>query len=176
MVNRPTLLLVSFDEKNELITADLRKELATYLKFQVIFTEYDAPRFVSSRGEQKYAGDFLPTLQWLRKKGRYTFSLGIVNADLFVPELNFVFGIANQQMGAAVISLHRLQSKEYDFFLRRALTESVHELGHLFGLPHCKDPTCVMFFSDALPDTDRKGYRFCNHCSAIFSKTFAFQL
>ncbi len=94
--------------------------------------------------------------------------LGVTDVDLYVPELNFVFGEASQK--AAVISLTRLRQEFYglaqdqNLFYRRALTEAVHELGHTFGLSHCRDSRCVMFFSNSLADTDRKGPEFCPEC------------
>jgi len=94
--------------------------------------------------------------------------LGIVDHDLYVPELNFVFGEAGQRI--ALISITRLRQEFYglpenqSLFYRRTLTEAVHELGHTYGLGHCNDPQCVMFFSNSLKDTDRKGPEFCPKC------------
>jgi archaemetzincin len=99
--------------------------------------------------------------------------LAVVDQDLYVPELNFVFGEASQK--AAIISLTRLRQEFYhlpqeqNLFYKRALTEAVHELGHTYGLGHCKNPRCVMFFSNSLIDTDRKGSEFCPECK---NKTF----
>jgi archaemetzincin len=99
---------------------------------------------------------------------RYGKILGIVDHDLYVPELNFVFGEASP--GAAVISLTRLRETYYrrpenpSLFRRRMLTEAVHELGHTYGFDHCRDASCVMFFSNRLTDTDRKGPGFCPEC------------
>jgi len=96
--------------------------------------------------------------------------LGIVNHDLFVPDLNFVFGQASPK--AAVISLTRLRQTFYhltedqNLFHQRVLTEAVHELGHTYGLEHCGNPRCVMFFSNSLMDTDRKGSEFCPSCKS----------
>lgn len=96
--------------------------------------------------------------------------LGIVDRDLYVPELNFVFGEASQRV--AVISLTRLRQEFYNLpqdqslFHKRALTEAVHELGHTYGLGHCGNPLCVMFFSNSLIDTDRKGSEFCPKCKS----------
>lgn len=96
--------------------------------------------------------------------------LGIVDHDLYVPELNFVFGQASSK--AAVISLTRLRQSFYhltengDLFRQRVLTEGVHELGHAYGLGHCGNPRCVMFFSNSLMDTDRKGSEFCASCNS----------
>ena len=50
-------------------------------------------------------------------------------------------------------------------FRARALKEAMHELGHTFGLGHCTDPGCVMWFSSSLAETDRKGAAYCPRCT-----------
>ncbi|UCF95828.1 MAG: archaemetzincin family Zn-dependent metalloprotease [Spirochaetaceae bacterium] len=98
--------------------------------------------------------------------------LGIAGVDLFVPQLNFVFGEALMNGKVAVISLYRLDPRRYGDlgdtprYLERTLKEAVHELGHTFGLEHCRDSRCVMFFSNSLLDTDRKGSEFCPACDS----------
>jgi archaemetzincin len=104
--------------------------------------------------------------------------LGIVDHDLYVPELNFVFGEASPRV--AVISLTRLRQEFYNLpqdqnlFHKRALTEAVHELGHTYGLGHCENPRCVMFFSNSLIDTDRKGSEFCPKCKRNLREIFPY--
>ena len=88
--------------------------------------------------------------------------LGIAEVDLYVPDLNVVFGEADRERGVAVFSVDRLRSGADEALLvRRAATEAVHELGHTWGLSHCSKPTCVMWFSNTLAETDRKGFGFC---------------
>ncbi len=100
-------------------------------------------------------------------------ALGIVDKDLFVPRLNFVFGEAELGGRAAVIALPRLRQEYYGLkanqklFLARTLKEAVHELGHTFGLKHCADPKCVMHFSNSLRDTDIKLPDFCSRCQSL---------
>lgn len=95
--------------------------------------------------------------------------LGVIDADLFVPDLNFVFGLAAGS--AAVVSLARLRPEYYGekkneyLFRERALKEAIHELGHTFGLNHCPDIRCIMHFSNCLEHTDIKGPGFCKVCS-----------
>ena len=98
--------------------------------------------------------------------------VGVVDVDLFVPELSFVFGEADKRRGVAVFSLARLGSgrdaQGQPLFARRASTEAIHEVGHTYGLAHCKDPECVMWFSTTLAETDRKGTNFCStHAAAL---------
>ena len=99
--------------------------------------------------------------------------LGVTNVDLFVPGLNFVFGLADPTSRVAVISLARLYPEIYgqprnpQLFKDRALKEAVHEIGHLLGLGHCPDPACIMHFSNTLADTDRKGPGFCARCREL---------
>jgi archaemetzincin len=102
--------------------------------------------------------------------------LGIADVDLYVHGLNFVFGQAELGGYFAVISLSRLRQSYYGLledkkiFKERAIKEAVHELGHVFGLEHCPDSACVMYFSNSLDDTDRKGASFCPRCKEILKK------
>ena len=96
--------------------------------------------------------------------------LGVVDVDIFAPGLNFVFGQADVAGRRAVISLWRLRQEFYGLprdeklFRERTLKEAVHELGHTYGVGHCLGHNCVMHFSNSLPETDRKGWRFCSVC------------
>ena len=96
--------------------------------------------------------------------------LGVVDLDLYVPSLNFVFGEADFENRMAIITLWRLRpefyglSEDVDRFEERVLKEAVHELGHTYGLGHCSNPLCVMHFSNSLLDTDIKKVTFCPQC------------
>jgi archaemetzincin len=102
--------------------------------------------------------------------------LGLVDLDLYTPGLNFVFGQASMGGREALIALPRLRQSFYGLaddealFHERAIKEAVHELGHTYGLGHCPDATCVMHFSNSLPDTDFKGKGFCAVCKAALAK------
>jgi archaemetzincin len=103
--------------------------------------------------------------------------LGLTEADCYAPGLNFIFGQATPNGRKAFVALPRLRShrrygleEDADPFRRRALKECVHELGHTWGLRHCRDPRCVMHFSNSLLDTDAKGTAFCSRCQRRLEK------
>jgi archaemetzincin len=109
-------------------------------------------------------------LALLRKPQRNERVVGITEADLFIPRLDYVFGEAEPSSGRAIVSLCRLRQEYYGLaadeavFYDRAVKEIVHELGHTFGLGHCPDSRCVMHFSNGLADTDLKEAQFCTRC------------
>jgi len=113
--------------------------------------QYDASRIISGF-ERSEAG----------------FLLLVTDLDLFVAGLNFCFGLAQRR--TAIVSLHRLKPQFYgersdeSLLVCRAEKEAVHEVCHLIGLRHCRDPLCVMHFSNWIGDTDIKGKRPCKDC------------
>ena len=127
-------------------------------------------------GRRQYPGEpFLEVLAAARVP-EDELILGVTGVDLYVPGLNFVFGLADPRSRGAVISLARLYPEFYgqlrnpQLFKERALKEALHELGHLWGLGHCSNPACIMFFSNSLADTDRKGPGFCARCWELLKK------
>ena len=96
--------------------------------------------------------------------------LGLVARDLFIPMLTHVFGQAQLNGRGAVLSTYRLDNRVYGLapdeplFAERVAKEAVHELGHAFGLVHCRDPGCVMHSSTFVEEIDLKGATFCIAC------------
>lgn len=122
---------------------------------------------------QYYSTQILTKMKGFADIGESQHALGVTEVDLYVPQLNFVFGEAELAGRVAIISLFRLRSEFYgdksnsQLFHERALKEAVHELGHTLGLGHCENPLCVMFFSNSIVDTDRKMARFCDDCHVL---------
>lgn len=111
-------------------------------------------------------------LHRLRDENSPSKLLAILNGDLYIPILTYVFGEAELGGNAAVISYHRLQNERYGLppdpllLMRRIRKEAVHELGHAFGLRHCLSLECVMHTSTYVGDIDLKGEHFCPDCHA----------
>jgi archaemetzincin len=99
-------------------------------------------------------------------------NVAIVAVDLYIPVLTFVFGEAQLDGIAAVVSTHRLANQFYGLprddrlMLNRLGKEVVHELGHTFGLYHCRHFECVMRSSTYVEEIDLKRNWLCDECRA----------
>ena len=96
--------------------------------------------------------------------------LGVLDVDLFIPILTFVFGEAQLKGIGAAVSSHRLHNRFYglpenrEATIDRLLKEAIHELGHTFGLIHCSQPKCVMNSSTYVENIDQKPAELCLSC------------
>lgn len=163
--------LVPCGPVSEAVLAHLEEGLLREFGAQVTrHGETALPESAYAPKRRQYRGDaFLPMAPAPAPGGR-NLNLVVTARDLYVPRLNFIFGLADPGLKTAVIALARLDPQFYGqksdsrLLNERALKEAVHELGHLLGLVHCSDPACIMFFSNTLADTDRKGPGFCPIC------------
>lgn len=105
--------------------------------------------------------------------------LGVTAMDLCIPILTYVFGEAQLGGTAAVVSLARLRQEHYglepdrSLLLERLRRESLHELGHTFGLTHCPSRDCVMHLSNTVMDVDTRGREFCRGCQTVVASRTA---
>jgi archaemetzincin len=94
----------------------------------------------------------------------------IIESDLFVPIFTYVFGESQLSGKHSIISLCRLHEEFYtgrtddNLLFLRTMKEILHELGHNFGLHHCKNWGCVMHSSKTVEEVDIKGEFYCNEC------------
>jgi len=90
--------------------------------------------------------------------------LGITQEDIYYRNSTFVFGCAELNGVAAILSIYRLNTPRKGVLPTRILKEALHELGHLFGLEHCSND-CVMRFCERTDLIDSKKLRYCKDCS-----------
>jgi archaemetzincin len=126
-----------------------------------------------NRQRNQYSAEaFLKIMEGVRGETGFPLEyrmLGITDVDLYIPDLNYVFGLADVPGAVAIVSVSRFK-KGNGKVVERAVKTAVHELGHTYGLEHCHDNKCVMYFSYNLSDTDYKGKEFCSKCRKILDK------
>ena len=107
------------------------------------------------------------------EKGKDDKVIGITSNDLYYKDLNFVFGLAEENI--CIVSTARLDPQFYgnpanfDLLINRTLKEVVHEVGLMFGLKNCTNPLCVMSFSSSISYVDDKKDEFCKDCTLKIS-------
>jgi archaemetzincin len=168
--------LLSVDEK---ILSDLKEEIGkTFLtKVEIGNPLGSLPDYVYDKGREQYhAGKLVNFLSTYVEKLDVEKLIFVCNFDLFVPDLNFVFGVAQRGGKICLISLFRLDQRFYNTpanykkLRDRAVKEAIHELGHCFGLDHCRKEDCVMSFSNEITLVDQKKNSFCEDCRGILRK------
>lgn len=102
--------------------------------------------------------------------GKFT---ALVEVDLFIPVFTYVLGEAQVNGKVSIVSLARLHEEIYSgisdekLLIERTVKEILHELGHNFGLIHCKDWDCVMHSSMGIEEVDIKGIDYCANCKSM---------
>ena len=164
------------------IVVELKKNLElTFKRFKIKFKicsndlllyqyEYDSTK------DQFDSKKLLERLLKQAERKKHFRILGIIDRDIYFESYNFNFGVAKRP-SVALISIYRLKQELYGrkknpaLFEKRILTESVHELGHTFGLDHCEND-CVMQFSDKITPVDKKPSIFCDRCMGKLDEVF----
>ena len=130
-----------------------------------------APSYHAER-QQFHSSEILQRMQTLVRAKDWRF-LAIANVDLYIPILKYVFGEAQIGGPCALVSTFRLRQEFYGLdrdealLSERLLKESIHELGHTFGLHHCQDYRCVMASSHAVEWIDLRENSFCPDCQCL---------
>ncbi|MGO9577903.1 MAG: hypothetical protein ACLP2P_00675 [Desulfobaccales bacterium] len=104
--------------------------------------------------------------------------LGITAVDLYIPIFTFVFGEAQLEGRAAIISVFRPGGgpdgvrPPSALFFDRLTKLGLHELGHTFGLGHCRQEGCLMSFAANLELLDQKNLTLCDYCQVLLNDNF----
>ena len=172
--------VVPFGEVSEIVSKTIAANILGYLHLDtVIVPPVEHPHYAFDKGRLQYdAGILLKNFELIAFKD-YEKVIGVVDLDLFVPILSYVFGEARQGGRCALVSIHRLKKNWDDstssmsLFLERTTKVALHELGHLFNLVHCMNEKCLMHFSGGIQDLDKSPPYFCRYCSLYLRDAFS---
>ncbi|MHC1611491.1 MAG: zinc-dependent metalloprotease family protein [Candidatus Methanospirareceae archaeon] len=157
-------LRIFYDKKSEAVVPPVKEALRDIFGVETgEELHLDAAEVKDAYNEKRMQYNASKLLIYLNKSTAEARSadlrLWIISDDLYVPGMNFVFGVADPGK-AAVLSTHRLDS------LDLIKKEAIHEIGHVLGLQHCTND-CVMQFSNSLYEAKAKPATLCERCQSL---------
>lgn len=168
------IYFANHDETLRRLGADLVRDFQGEVRYRNPWFDPEAA-FDATRGQYR-ATHLLKALLDDPLADRAERILGVTNVDLFTPVLTYVFGEAQLDGRAAVVSCHRLRNEVYGLpadpklLYERLHKEAVHELGHTYGLLHCPSIGCVMRASTYAEEIELKDASFCERCRALVAR------
>ena len=176
MLVNQSILIVSYGnfEKEFLSASGLILEKQFNLIVDIEEQNIDISEFYNPERRQ-YDGNKLLAEIGSIKGNESIKKIGLFKVDLFIPILTYIFGQAMLGGDSGIASLYRLRNERYGLvkddliLLERFSKVIIHEFGHMFGLIHCHNPSCVMRSSTYVEDIDQKSNKLCNHCKSKIS-------
>lgn len=165
---RAAILQINFNSTSFLPEVKENLKKTFNLESEIIIPNLDLQEYYSEVRDQYYSTKLIEYS--LLNYGHFDKILSLTDFDLYVPVLTFVFGEAQLNGKAAIVSTHRLFPEFYglphndELFFSRLIKEINHELGHTYGLKHCKNFECVMHSSSNVDEIDIKSENFCELC------------
>ncbi len=176
MEPRPTLLVLPLSNLPGMLVEFIASTLAEAFPDFEVFAASEAmlpPMKFYDWSRAQYRSELI--VSWLaeiRARLGVDYLLGVGDIDAYADGLNFVFGEAYPEGRVAAVYLRRLHPSFYgepedtELFLSRVKKEVIHEMGHVFGLEHCRLRQCVMSFSNSVIEVDAKTWKFCRLCAS----------
>jgi archaemetzincin len=102
--------------------------------------------------------------------------LGVLEDDLYNAASAYVIGDAGRLAHCAVVSYNRIRQEFYGLpedermVFHRMLKESARQIGKVLGLKLCRNPRCLMYYSDDMFDIDQKSEKLCDICQRTYYK------
>ncbi len=124
---------------------------------------------------QYFSTVILQKLELLKASQREVI-LGILEEDLYNAGDAYVIGDSDRLAKCAVVSYNRIRMEFYGLpeddkqIFKRMLKESARHLGKVLGLRSCRNPRCVMYYSDTMYDIDQKSEKLCDICRRTYYK------
>jgi archaemetzincin len=106
--------IIPFGSIEKGVLDTLKDNLAVIFNAEVSFGQSQpVPEYaLNKRREQYFSSEILDHLARIKKR-KDTKVLAVIDEDLYVPELNFVFGEADSYRGLCIVSLTRLRQSFY---------------------------------------------------------------
>lgn len=161
---RTTIYIQPLGVVTEKVCRDMREYAELFFSVPAVLNE-PLPVPHGCYNEQRRQFDAVKILKWLSDK-RPEDALAyvaVMERDLYVENLNFVFGIGSFNERVGVYSIIRFRSA-YSTLIRRAMATLTHEIGHILSMEHCIFYECLMCGSNSLAESNRRPVHLCPIC------------
>ena len=159
--------LGDFGDDDRQLLEDMREYSEIFFGCKTVLLESKPlpKRAYNKKRKQYNASTILETLVPSVPKDALSLS-GITLKDLYVPDLNFVFGLGSLSNRVGVYSLarYRWDNPDRKTVLKRSVKVMSHEVGHIFGMSHCIFYKCIMCGSNSLRESDSRPPFLCPLC------------
>ncbi len=170
------ILPLGLENDRYYIIEEVKKSIEDNERFKVIVLgESQLPKAAWYEPRKRYrAAEILKYLKNI-KPDSVDYILALTSADISITKDGKqdwgIFGLGYQPGVASVVSLFRL-GKNKNHLNQRVLKITKHELGHNFGLPHCKNSKfCVMNSAEgSIKIVDRVNNTYCKKCQMKLRK------
>ena len=175
------LTIISLKFTNLQLLDELKLRLSFHFDtIKVESSDIDIEETYNVQRQQYYSTKIIDIVKKITQESE-GYNIVITEMDLFVPVLTHIYGEAELRGRYSIVSTCRLHEEFYtsernpELLLERTFKEIMHELGHNYGLLHCKDWQCVMHSSSGIEEVDLKNSLYCEKCkSNIESKEIKF--
>jgi archaemetzincin len=102
--------------------------------------------------------------------------LGVIEDDIYNTRHHVLVSDVDAIGGTALVSMFQLKQQFYGLpddekmIYQRLVKEATRMVGALFSIPFCRNPKCVMFYSEDMFDIDQKSEKFCDICKRAYMK------
>jgi archaemetzincin len=175
-----------YDNFSKSETKKISKLISVFYKIETIILkskEIDKKAFVNFK-TPRFRADSIIKFQKKELFEKYNYIVGLTNNDISttktengkvkIPECKYsdwgVMGLAYCPGNSGVVSSFRIKNKNQTIYFDRLQKIVLHELGHNFGLPHCKNKKCLM--TDAVENIatiDNARLNICLNCKNILN-------
>jgi archaemetzincin len=112
----------------------------------------------------------------LKKSSQREILLGVMEEDIYGNDGHFVLSNHDNLTGCGLISLLHFRSDFYGlpenekWIYPRLFKESFKIVMQLMGMRTCRNPNCILYYSDEMRDIDDKRLKLCDICQREFFK------
>jgi archaemetzincin len=175
--HKAKLIVVPFGEVDYFMINKLATGLSSTLSLTAnIMQGVKIPTEAYNIMKSQYFSTVLLQKLEVMKSQRRELMLGILEEDIYNARNHYLISEMDRLTGCGVISMLHLRSDFYGlpenekWIYPRLFKESYRIVAQLMGMKVCRNPNCVLYFSEDMRDIDDKNDKLCDICQREYFK------